>query len=57
MIWIVKYGGIQQKLENKGVDCMFVGYGEDHSGEVYRMFNINLGKITMSRDVKWLNLP
>ena len=35
---------------------MFVGYGDDHSGDVYRFLNINTKRIIMSRDARWLNI-
>ena len=54
-IGIVKKGGIEPKLDNKGVDCMFVGYAEDHSGDVARMLNLSTQRIMVSRDIKWLN--
>ena len=42
------------KLDNRGKTCMFVGYTEDHTEDVYRFLNIHT-KI-MSRDVRWLNI-
>ena len=35
---------------------MFVGYAEDHAGNVYRFLNIHTKRIIMSRDVRWLNI-
>ena len=35
---------------------MFVGYGDDHSGDVYMFLNINTKRIIMSRDARWLNI-
>ena len=35
---------------------MFVGYAEDHAGDVYRFLNIHMKRIIMSRDVRWLNI-
>ena len=35
---------------------MFVGYAEDHAGDVYRFLNIHTKRIIMSRDVRWLNI-
>ena len=43
------------KLNNKGVECIFVGYGEDHSGDMFRMFCPSTKKIRLSRNVTWLN--
>jgi hypothetical protein len=34
-----------------------VGYANDHSGEVYRMLDLNTKKIKTTRDVIWLNKP
>ena len=31
---------IRSKLENRGEKCFFVGYAENHAGNVYRMFNL-----------------
>jgi len=31
---------IRSKLENHGEKCIFVGYTENHAGNVYRMFNL-----------------
>ena len=35
---------------------MFVGYADDHSGDVYRFLNIHTKRIIMSRDTRWLNI-
>ena len=35
---------------------MFVGYADDHSGDVYRFLNIKTKRIIMSRDARWLNI-
>ena len=35
---------------------MYVGYADDHSGDVYRFLNINTKRIIMSRDTRCLNL-
>ena len=48
---------MRSKLDNRGKACMFVGYAEDHAGDVYRFLNIHTHtKIIMSRDVRWLNI-
>ena len=46
---------VRSKLENSGTRCVFVGYATNHAGDVYRMFNITTRKISMSRDVIWLD--
>ena len=45
----------KSKLEPRGRICMMLGYAENHSGEVYRLLNIETNKIVLSRDVQWLN--
>ena len=47
---------MRSKLDNRGKTCMFVGYAEDHSGDVYRFLNIHMKRIIMSRDVRYLNI-
>ena len=47
---------MRSKLDNKGKTCMFVGYADDHSGDVYRFLNIKTKRIIMIRDARWLNL-
>ena len=47
---------MRSKLDNKGKTCMFVGYTDDHSGDVDRFLNINTKRIIMSRDARWLNI-
>ena len=40
---------------DKGFDGMMVGYAEDSGAGVYRMYNLKTGKISCTRDIKWLN--
>ena len=47
---------MRSKLDNRGKTCMFVGYAEDHAGDVFRFLNIHTKRIIMSRDVSWLNI-
>jgi hypothetical protein len=46
---------IQAKLSNQGTTCMFVGYTEHHSRDVYRMLDLATNSIIDSRDIVWLN--
>ena len=46
---------MRSKLDNRGKTCMFVGYAEDHAGDVYRFLRLHTKRIIMSRDVRWLN--
>jgi hypothetical protein len=45
---------IQAKLSNRGTTCMFFGYTEHHSRDVYRMLNLTTNSIINSRDIIWL---
>ena len=45
----------RSKLDIRGRTGIFVGYAEDHAGNVYRFINIQTKKIILSRDIQWLN--
>ena len=47
---------MRSKLDDRGKTCMFVGYADDHSRDVYRFLNIHSKGIIISRDVRWLNI-
>ena len=47
---------MRSKLDDRGKTCMFVGYADDHSGDVYRFLDIHTKRIIMSRDDRWLNI-
>ena len=47
---------MRSKLDNRGKTCMFVGYADDHTEDVYRFLNIHTKRIILSRDVRWLNI-
>ena len=47
---------MRSKLDNRGKTCMFVGYADDHTKDVYRFLNIHTKRIILSRDVRWLNI-
>ena len=40
---------MRSKLDNRGKTSMFVGYADDHSGDVYRFLNNYTKRIIMSR--------
>ena len=46
---------MRSKLDTRGRTGIFVGYADDHSGNVHRFINIQMKKIIVSRDVQWLN--
>ena len=35
---------------------MFLGYPDNHAGDVYYFLNLKTNKVILSKDVKWLNL-
>ena len=41
------------KLEEKAIKCVMVGYSHDHAGDTYRMFNPQTRKILNSRNIRW----
>ena len=47
---------MRSKLDNRGKTGMFVGYADDHSGDVYRFLNIHTKTIIMRRDARWVNI-
>ena len=55
MAIVTKTENIQNKLNNKGIIAMFVGYASNHANDVYRMYNIETKGIITTRDVRWLN--
>jgi hypothetical protein len=42
------------KLDDHGVQCMFVGYALRHTGDTYRMWDPKTGGVHVSWDVIWL---
>ncbi len=47
-------GGKKGKVLNRGLTMMFVGYSEDHSKNVFQMFNPETSRIAQSGNVIWL---
>jgi len=52
---IVKVLQPTNKLSDKGLKAIFLGYDDKHAGNVYRFMNPNTNRIILSRDVKWLS--
>jgi hypothetical protein len=42
------------KLEDRGIQCMFVGHSMDHDGDCYEMWYPKTNSLYQSRDVIWL---
>ena len=46
---------LRSKLDTRGRKGIFVGYADNHAGNVYRIINIETKKIILRRDIQWLN--
>ena len=46
---------MRSKLDTRGRTGIFVGYADDHAGNVYRFNYIQTKQIILSRDFRWLN--
>jgi len=46
--------GTSVKLANRGVQCMMVGYAENHDGDVYWMWNPLTEHVPVTWDIIWL---
>ena len=42
-------------MDVRGRTGIFVGYADDHAGNVYRFINVETKQIILSRDIQWLN--
>ena len=45
---------LKKKPENKGNISNFVGNSPNHAGGIFRMYNLRTERISITRDVKWL---
>ena len=43
------------KLQDRVLECLFVGYPDDHAGDVYKLLSLATKKIIKSRNVIWMN--
>ena len=50
--YVTKREKILGRLEDHAVKCVFVGYGKNHSGDTYRIYNPTTKRIILSHDVK-----
>ena len=44
------------KIEQRGKPAMFVGYANDHTGDVYRYTHLKTQQVIISRDARWMNI-
>ena len=42
------------KINDRGVQCMFVGYALNHPGDCYRMWDPKTGRVHETQDIIWL---
>ena len=42
------------KVNDRGIQCIFVGYALQHSPDTYRMWNPKTNSVLVSRDIIWL---
>ena len=45
---------MKAKLKNRGETYYFVGYADNHAGDVFRMVNLKTNRVTETRDVQFL---
>ena len=43
---------MRSKLDTRGRTGIFVGYADDHAGNVYRFINVETKQIILSRDIQ-----
>ena len=43
------------KMKNRGTPAIFVGYSQKHATSTYRMFNIDSGRVIVTRNFQWLD--
>ena len=48
--------GIATKIFDRGFSAMLVGYADQHAKGTYRMLNLQTNKISVTKDVTWLNM-
>lgn len=51
----ITYSEITSKLKNKGYMMMFIGYILSHGSNVYRILNLQTHRVSVTRDVSWIN--
>ena len=44
------------KIEQRGKPVMFVGYADDHTGDVYRFIHLKTQHVIVSGDPRWMNI-
>ena len=47
---------LMRKYENRGEMGIFVGYHQDHSHSVYRIFKLESQNVFLTKDITWLGM-
>ena len=55
-IGIIKDYHLKSKLTNKGHHCMLLGHADDHSGNVFRLYDLKTNSLRIGRDIVWLKV-
>jgi hypothetical protein len=55
MYAVMTKANIQGKLNDRGAVCVFLGYLQSHSKNVYRILNLKTNRVVKSRYFIWLN--
>ena len=50
-----KHAKIRGKLKDRGIPCMFIGYSDSRTSNVFQFLNLATHKVIHSRKVVWLN--
>ncbi len=45
---------IKSKLDNHGETCLFMGYANDHAGNIYQIFNPQTKHSWITCDTRWI---
>ena len=55
-IGIIKDYHLKIKLTNKRHHCILLGYVDDHSGNVFRVYDLTTNSLRIGRDIVWLKV-
>ena len=55
-IGIIKYYHLKSKFTNKRHHFMFLGYEDDDSGNVFRVYDLTTNSLRIGRDIVWLKV-
>ena len=53
-IKLSKQYGLPVKIVSKGNRCLFLGYESNHPWDTYRVLDLKIKTVMLTRDVRWL---